>query len=136
MTILRKIGGFWKQDGFTLFEVLVAVAILGVIGAGFITALDTNKRGNRVTDEQVTALNLATNYVEIIEQQTYTDNYTSAVGSITLPTQYDVDLEYEFTDDGETWTDNATGKTLQKVTIAVSREGRPVLSICTYKMKQ
>ncbi len=85
MTILRKIGGFWKQDGFTLFEVLVAVASPGVIGAGFITALDTNKKGNRVTDEQVTALNLATNYVEIIEQQTYTDNYTSALEGRTLP---------------------------------------------------
>lgn len=43
MVILRKTRWFQRQNGFTLFEVLIAVAILGIIGVGFITALDTNK---------------------------------------------------------------------------------------------
>lgn len=125
-----------RQSGFTLFEVLIAVAILGVIGVGFITALDTNKRGNRVIDEQVTAVNLITTRMEVIQQQSYADNYAFAVDNITVPDQYDVAIEYKFSDDGEIWTDNSTGKTLQRIIISVSREGRPVFSMCTYKMKQ
>lgn len=134
--MLRKIRWFQRQSGFTLFEVLIAVAILGVIGVGFITALDTNKRGNRVIDEQVTAVNLITTRMEVIQQQTYADNYTFAVDNITVPDQYEVAIEYKFSDDGEIWTDNSTGKTLQRIIISVSREGRPVFSMCTYKMKQ
>lgn len=125
-----------RQSGFTLFEVLIAVAILGVIGVGFITALDTNKRGNRVIDEQVTAVNLITTRMEVIQQQSYADNYAFAVDNITVPDQYDVAIEYKFSDDGEIWTDNSTGKTLQRIIVSVSREGRPVFSMCTYKMKQ
>lgn len=136
MAIQRKTGWVQRQSGFTLFEVLIAVAILGVIGVGFITALDTNKRGNRVTDEQVTAVNLITSRMEVIRQQTFADNYTLAVDNITVPDQYDVAIEYKFSDDGAIWTDNSTGKTLQRIIISVSREGRPVFSMCTYKMKQ
>ena len=136
MAIQRKTGWVQRQSGFTLFEVLIAVAILGVIGVGFITALDTNKRGNRVTDEQVTAVNLITSRMEVIRQQTYADDYGFAVDNMTVPDQYDVDIEHKFSGDGEIWTDNSTGKTLQRIIISVSREGRPVFSMCTYKMKQ
>ena len=136
MAILRKTGWVQRQSGFTLFEVLIAVAILGVIGVGFITALDTNKRGNRVVDEQVTAVNLITTRMEIIQQQTFADNYAFAVDNMTVPVQYDVSIEYKFSDDGEIWTDNSTGKTLQRIIVSVSREGRPVFSMCSYKMKQ
>lgn len=134
--MLRKTRWLQRQSGFTLFEVLIAVAILGVIGVGFITALDTNKRGNRVIDEQVTAVNLITTRMEVIQQQSYADNYAFAVDNITVPDQYDVAIEYKFSDDGEIWTDNSTGKTLQRIIVSVSREGRPVFSMCTYKMKQ
>jgi prepilin-type N-terminal cleavage/methylation domain-containing protein len=125
------------QKGFTLFEALVAVAIFGVVGVGFITALDANSRGNRVVDEQVVAVNLATEHIEVIRQQSFADNYTSAVDNITRPFQYDVDIEYKFTDDGQTWYDTSSAnRTLQRIIIAISREGRPVFSMCTYKVEQ
>ncbi len=136
MAMLRKTGWLQRQSGFTLFEVLIAVAILGVIGVGFITALDTNKRGNRVIDEQVTAVNLITTRMEVIQQQTFADNYAFAVDNMTVPDQYDVAIEYKFSSDGVIWADNSTGKTLQRIIVSVSREGRPVFSMCTYKMKQ
>ncbi len=45
-------------------EVMVAIGILGFIGAGVILGIDANSRAERTLDEQVTASNLATAYIE------------------------------------------------------------------------
>ena len=44
---------FRKQTGFTLLEVLIALSILGVIGVGLLTALNTNARATRILNEVI-----------------------------------------------------------------------------------
>ena len=125
------------QGGFTLIETVVAVVILGFIGTGVVLALDTNSRATRTLDEQVEGVNLATTHLEAIRELPFsTDNYSSARASIDIPSQYNVDIDVEYSWDGDNfgpYTDNAT---LQKIIISVSREGgKPVFSMCTYKYK-
>ncbi len=127
---------FQEQKGFSLFEVLVAVGILGLIGVGLLTALTTNARATRTLEEQVVAVNLATAHFEAIREAPYAATYPNAGDNITIPFQYDVDIDLEFSNDGETWSDNYTDETFQKIILTVSREGKPVLLVCTYRAKR
>ena len=133
------------QKGFTFVETIVAVAILAAIGAGLLTALDTNAKATRQLDEKVVATNLATAYIEAIKAATYDSTkpyYDDAVADITIPSQYNIDVDIAFTDDGDTsdgitWVDTYTDQTIQRLTVTVSREGgEHVLTICAFKTKR
>ena len=128
---------FRGQAGISLLEVLVVVGILGFIGTGVVMAIDTNARAGRTLDEQVTATNLATAYIEAIRALPYADTYDNIGDNIIVPSQYSVNIDLSFTSDGDTWVDDPSGKTLQRITVIVSREGgNPVLSVCTYKTEK
>ena len=128
---------FRGQRGFTLIEAVMAVGILGALGAGLLMALNTNSRAARTLDEQVTGINLATAYFEVIRQLHFstTDNYSSAGDNIDIPPQYNVDIAVDYSVDGTTWVDTYSDQKLQRITIIVSRDGgKQVRSICTYKL--
>lgn len=126
------------RRAFTLIEVLVGVGILGIIGTGIVIALDTNSRATRTLDEQVVAANLATEYLEAIRDIPYADTYPNTGGNIDIPFQYSVTINTKCSIDGTAYgaCTGADNETLQKIIISVSREGRPVLSACTYRCKR
>ena len=130
---------FQGQKGFSLFEVMVAVGILGFIGAGVVLALDTNYRATRTLDEQVTATNLATAHIEAIRSLPYAATYPNASENITIPPQYSVVINTECSSDSETYVPctGSDNETFQLIKVCISREGgKPVLSICTYRTKR
>ena len=134
------------QKGLTLIEVLVAAAILGAIGVGLLNALDTNAKATRQLDEQVVATNLATAYLEAIKAAPYAETYDVVVAGITVPPQYTVNVDIQFSSDGDPndgidWFPKEDVRydndTLQKIAVIVSREGgKSILSICTFKTKR
>ena len=121
-------------------ETVVAVAIVGAIAAGFLTALDMNFRATRSLDEKVTAANLATAYLEAIKASTYDASdpfYPDAVAGITIPIQYSVDIDVACSSDGTSFSACTGSETFQRITVTVSREeGKQILSVCTYRSKR
>lgn len=72
---IRKLEG--RENGYTLIEVLVALAILGVIGTGIYISLGTSLIGTVKIDERTTAKNLAEAQMEYVKQLKlyYSDYY-------------------------------------------------------------
>ena len=66
-----------NEKGFTLIEVLIAMAILGIVATGFLMALSTASKAIILADERTTAESLARSQMEDIKKQTYdeTDPY-------------------------------------------------------------
>jgi len=130
------------QRGFTLIEVVLAAAILAVIGVVLLNALDTNAKATRQLDEKVVATNLATAYIEAIKAWEYQVDYPqdeAPLNSITVPPQYNVNVNIAFSSDGTTWVayDTENPQTIQKLAVTVSREGgKHILTICTFKAKR
>ncbi len=126
---------FQGQAGFSLLEALVAVGILGLIGTGILAAIDTNYRSVAILDQKTTGMNLAITHIEFIREAEFAQDYSSAVASIVLPSQYERNIHLEYSVDGDNWTEAYSGQTLQRIIVSISQGGKPIYSMCTYKWK-
>jgi len=62
-----------SEKGFSLVEVLVALALLGIIGAAFLGSLATASKCILIADERTTAESLARSQMEYVKNQVYID---------------------------------------------------------------
>ena len=60
-----------KERGFTLIEVLISMALLGMIATAFLVAVSTAAKATFITDERATAESIARSQLEYIKQQQY-----------------------------------------------------------------
>jgi len=63
-----------KQRGYTLVEVIIAIAILGIIAIAFLGALATASTAIISSDERTSAESLARSHMEYVKDQDYSDN--------------------------------------------------------------
>lgn len=122
--------GFLRgQRGISFVETVVAMGLLAIIGVAFLTALQTISINTRRYDERVTALGLAESQVERLKAVAYDagapaspDSYAVSVAA---PPGYSISIS-----------EVQQGDRKQEVTVAVSREGRPVFHLKTIKADQ
>jgi prepilin-type N-terminal cleavage/methylation domain-containing protein len=140
-----------REKGFSLLEVMLAIALMGIIAVAFLGALSTGSRAIFIADERATAESLARTEMEYIKNCNYADLPTSWSyelpsnpplwdGGHTLPPGYDGyslevsgnifdadgdgDIEVPGDDDG-----------IQKITIIVYHNNKPIITSGDYTLE-
>ena len=60
-----------KEKGFSLMEVMVAIALMGIVAVAFLGALSTGSKAIFIADERATAESLARTQMEYVKSQDY-----------------------------------------------------------------
>lgn len=121
MTVRRGFARLKRQEGFSLLETLIAVALVGVIAVAFLQALRTGSKSSGVHEERVVALGLAQSQLEEIKAMPY-DALGNYAVAITSPTGYNVSVSTVQQDVDK-----------QEVTVAVSHNGTGVFKLAIVK---
>lgn len=112
------------EKGFSLIEVIVALALLGIISVPFLSATATTSTSRVTSEERASSKILAESIMDNIKKQPYYYTY-----NITVPDDYagyiaDVSVN-------ETQQYN-----LQKITVSIEHHGHNVLNLEGYKVKR
>ncbi len=120
-----------NEKGFTLIEVIIAMALLGVIAVAFMGALGTASLAMFTADERATAESLARSEMEYVKGA----NYIADGWSYELPgTSPSWDASHTLPSGYDGYTANVTAEPLnsppddgiQKITIIVSHLGKAI----------
>jgi prepilin-type N-terminal cleavage/methylation domain-containing protein len=127
--MLRKI--ITGKRGYSLVEILVSVALIGIIGTGFLGALAAFSKTLLMTDIRQTAKHIAEAQLEYIRSLPYNNAYEpspkigSAYPNFTVVTEPDRKLHGERI--------ASRNSNIQKLTVTVQHQGRDVYSLVGYK---
>ena len=138
-----------NEKGMSLIEVLIALAILGIVAAAFLSGLATASRALIIADERTTAESLARTEMEYVKSCKYTDRPTSWSYELpsgsppswdtdhTLPAGYD---GYSLAVDGSIFDADGDGNDdtdIQKITVTVDHQNiEEVLTLEGYKVNR
>jgi len=138
-----------NQKGLTLIEVLIAIAILGMIAVPFLTALSTSSRGIIIADERTTAESLVRSEMEYVKSSPYNStgfSYNISTTTTTPPpwdSSHALDSRYAGYSVNVTGVpiDPATGNPhadlqIQNITVTVYHGAKLVLTTSTYKVNR
>jgi prepilin-type N-terminal cleavage/methylation domain-containing protein len=118
-----------SQRGLTLLEVVISIAVLGILLVGFVPALMQTTRTTINVDDRQTAKNLAESQMEFIKDQPYQTTYHPYDSSAAYP---------GFTVDNPIAADTTISNRdsdLQSVTVVVRKAGVQVISLAGYKKR-
>ncbi len=113
-----------NEKGFTALETIIAVALIGLISAAFMSALTTACESFVTVDSETTARNLAESQMEFVKGQAYSGNYTPA----SVPAEYGGYTVEIITSQLRT--------DIQRVTVSVDRGGEEITSLRSYKINR
>jgi type II secretory pathway pseudopilin PulG len=146
---------FWKakgtslplgQEGQGLIEVLIAVAILGIVAVAFLSALATSSSALIMADERTIAESLTRSELEYIKNSAYDNTNNppqySLNPAIDIPDGYNTVIEAVRLDPEDDGNEDDDG--IQKITVEVYRQDGPtpspedklILSTADYKVNR
>lgn len=120
------------QSGVTLIEVVISVALMGVLGMSLLAGLSGVALGQGKHDEQVGAVVAGRNHLETIKQAAYDSSITATPGPgyASLPTQrtvgnivFDMEIVAQQLETG-----------VQLVTVVVRHAGKEINRLQDYKV--
>jgi len=138
-----------SSRGFTLIEVVIAIALIGIIAVAVLSALSTASISLIIADKRATAESLARSQMEYVKNQDYIDYSESGhedydvicVVIMVCPEDYTVEVVAEPIDpdtyqpypyiEGEGRFQQDDG--IQKITVIVSYDGKAVITMEGYK---
>jgi prepilin-type N-terminal cleavage/methylation domain-containing protein len=129
-----------KEKGFSLIEVMLAIALLGIIAVAFLGALSTGSKAIIIADERATAESIARSQMEDIKKHDYIYYDVAGHGlyeKITPPSGYDVEFTVVLLDPKGDGTANDDG--IQKITVTVKHPIDPTPDVITlegYKLNR
>ena len=137
-----------NEAGVSLIETLMALALLGLIGAAFLSGLFTASKATLLADEQATAESLARSAMEDVKKQNYIDysanphDVYDVYELITPPagSGYSIDFTAVPFDPATGLSYDETGgvfdhdQGIQKIMVTVERGDKSVLTVEDYKV--
>ena len=124
-----------NEKGFALIEVIIAIALLGIIGIAFLGALSTASKALFLADERATAESLARSQMEYVKIQDYAATNDPPQYSLlsNIPDNYTIAITPERLDPNGDGTGNDDG--IQKITVTVGHLSKPsVIILEDYKV--
>lgn len=125
------------SSGAGFVEVIIALAILGLVAAAFLNGLSTSLNAVVISDEGSTALALAQGQMEYVKSQDYDEINNppqySENASIT-PSGYTVEISTVRLDPELDGLDNDDG--LQQITIIIRLQSKEIFTLVDYYVKQ
>jgi prepilin-type N-terminal cleavage/methylation domain-containing protein len=113
---------FKRERGFTLIEVVIALAVFAIISIAFFTALITAQKALLLSKERAIAESLARSQMEIVKESLFAGFYPSSVDPEYSEKGYTANIDADLI---------ALG--LQKITVTVYINGEEVWELEGYK---
>jgi len=123
-----------SEQGFSLIENVVALAIVAIIAVAFLSGLATSARATVVADEHTTAASLARSQMEDIKKQAYDSANNPPVYSLIsgIPSGYTVSVSASRLDPENDGFDDDDG--IQRIVVTVGRGSKTILTLEDYKV--
>lgn len=126
---MKMKGNIRFQNGFTLIEMLVGLAVLGTIAVVFLSGLVTINKAASIHDRQATAMSLAQNQLEYVKTSPYIYE-TREYDPGTLPDEGKY-AHYSASIYAEPLSSPDNG--IQKITVVIEHSGNQLAQLEMYK---
>jgi len=123
------------EKGFTLIEVIIAMALVGIVAVAILSGLSTGSRAIFVADERATAESLARSQMEFVKNQPYDATNNPPVYALlpNIPENYQISVTAVRLDPQNHGSGNDYG--IQKITVTIKHHDKPeVITLEGYKV--